>query len=395
MFVKQHLGEFFSNKSVLDVGSGDINGNNRFLFENCTYEGNDVFQAPNVTVVSKTSALHFDDNAFDTIVSTECFEHDPEYAASFQKIVRMLRPGGLFCFTCASTGRPEHGTRRTSPVDSWGTIGDINGWQDYYKNLEFSDLNNAIPVQDIFSHYAAYYNASSYDLYFWGIKKGGSSNMLNVPVYIAPDVSQKNLLEMSIANIFHAKCNDWSDIYEHLPTLKNYASQCTHITECGVRGVTSSWAFAAGIEGKPNAQLVQVDLDTNEHVVQFGEIARAAGINVIFYQENDLTCPIAPTELLFIDTWHVYGQLKRELERWHSSVSKWIILHDTTVDEWHGETIRNEWNAEEQSAQTGWPIEEINKGLWPAVEEFLIAHPEWIIEQRFTNNNGLTVLRRI
>jgi SAM-dependent methyltransferase len=154
------------------------------------YEGNDVFQAPNVTVVSKTSALHFDDNAFDIIVSTECFEHDPEYVASFQKIVRMLRPGGLFCFTCASTGRPEHGTRRTSPGDSWGTIGDINGWQDYYKNLEFSDLNNAIPVQDIFNQYAAYYNASSRDLYFWGIKKGGDSNMLNVPVYIAPGVVQ-------------------------------------------------------------------------------------------------------------------------------------------------------------------------------------------------------------
>ena len=195
LFVKQQIGEFFTNKSVLDVGSGDINGNNRFLFENCTYEGNDVFQAPNVTVVSKTSALHFDDNTFDTIVSTECFEHDPEYAGSFQKIVRMLRPGGLFCFTCASTGRQEHGTRRTSPSDSWGTIGDITGWQDYYKNLTFSDLNNAISVQDIFSQYAAYYNASSRDLYFWGVKKGGTGNMLNVPIYNAPDVSTRTLLD--------------------------------------------------------------------------------------------------------------------------------------------------------------------------------------------------------
>jgi len=214
LFVKQQIGEFFRNKSVLDVGSGDINGNNRFLFDNCTYEGNDVFQAPNVTVVSKTSALHFDNNTFDTIVSTECFEHDPEYVASFQKIVSMLRPGGLFCFTCASTGRPEHGTRRTSPGDSWGTIGDINGWQDYYKNLEFSDLNNAIPVVEIFSQYAAYYNATTCDLYFWGIK-GGASNVLNVPVYIAPGVVQKNLL---------------SDIFEKYDTDKkasfhNYTRQ--------------------------------------------------------------------------------------------------------------------------------------------------------------------------
>ena len=39
MFVKQILGNYFINKRVLDVGSGDINGNNRFLFENCEYDG--------------------------------------------------------------------------------------------------------------------------------------------------------------------------------------------------------------------------------------------------------------------------------------------------------------------------------------------------------------------
>ena len=77
LFVKAILADFFINKVVLDVGSGDINGNNRFLFENCIYRGNDVIQAPNVTIVSKTKDLTFEDNYFDTIVSTECFEHDP------------------------------------------------------------------------------------------------------------------------------------------------------------------------------------------------------------------------------------------------------------------------------------------------------------------------------
>jgi hypothetical protein len=27
-------------------------------------------------------------------------------------------------------------------------------------------------------------------------------------------------------------------------------------------------------------------------------------------------------------------------------------------------------------------------------EEFLATHPEWKLEQRFTNNNGLTILAR-
>jgi len=174
LFMKSQLLGFFMNKKVLDVGSGDINGNNRVLFDNCEYEGNDVYQAPNVTIVSKTSALPFLDNTFDTIISTECFEHDPEHTASFQKIMNMLKPGGLFVFTCASTGRPEHGTRRTSPNDSYGTIGNIDGWTDYYKNLTFEDIKNSLDL-NVFSQYAHYYNAQSKDLYFWGIKRGGGN----------------------------------------------------------------------------------------------------------------------------------------------------------------------------------------------------------------------------
>jgi len=103
IFVKKVFPEYFINKRVLDVGSGDINGNNRFLFENCHYDGNDVILAPNVTIVSKTKDLPFINNLFDTIISTECFEHDPEYKETFEKIYNMLKPDGLFCFTCAST----------------------------------------------------------------------------------------------------------------------------------------------------------------------------------------------------------------------------------------------------------------------------------------------------
>jgi len=100
-------------------------------------------------------------------------------------------------------------------------------------------------------------------------------------------------------------------------------------------------------------------------------------------------------DLTFIDTWHVYGQLKRELAKFAPLTKKYIILHDTTLDELHGETIRMGWNPEQQSQESGIPIEEITRGLWSAVEEFLAANPEWVLKERFTNNNGLTVLARV
>lgn len=191
LFVKNILNNFFINKTVLDVGSGDINGNNRFLFENCIYEGNDVINAKNVTIVSKTKDLHFNDNYFDTIISTECFEHDPEYKESLLKIYNMLKPDGLFCFTCASIGRGEHGTKRTSPNDSYGTIGNLEDMMDYYKNLTHLDINEVLNFNELFSSCDAYYNSKSKDLYFVGIKKG--NNNINLPKYI-----NSNIINLSL-----------------------------------------------------------------------------------------------------------------------------------------------------------------------------------------------------
>lgn len=170
-FVQQSFPSYFENVKCLDVGSADINGNNRMHFQSCEYHGNDVCEGPNVTIVAETGKLTFQDGYFDTIVSSECFEHDMHYEDSFRNIVRMLRPGGLFAFTCASTGRNEHGTRRTHPTDSMTTrIGD-DTWGDYYKNLEESDVREVIDVDTIFKKHQFLYHPGTKDLYFWGIKK--------------------------------------------------------------------------------------------------------------------------------------------------------------------------------------------------------------------------------
>ena len=141
-----------------------------FLFSNCVYLANDVVPARNVTIVSETRKLPFSDASFDTIVSTECFEHDMHYEESFEKITQLLKPGGLFLFTCASTGRAEHGTLRTSPKESMTTrYTQVPEWANYYKNLTEDDFPT-----DSFEKFCFYTNTDSKDLYFWGIKKGGS-----------------------------------------------------------------------------------------------------------------------------------------------------------------------------------------------------------------------------
>lgn len=47
-----------------------------------------------------------------------------------------------------------------------------------------------------------------------------------------------------------------------------------------------------------------------------------------------------------------------------------------------------------QARESGYPAEEITRGMRPALEEFLAANPQWEVAEHFENNNGLTVLRR-
>ena len=200
-----------------------------------------------------------------------------------------------------------------------------------------------------------------------------------------------------IKNKYEYLCRHPSDINEHLPTLYSYATECESIFETGVRGCVSSWSFLYGLlnNNKQNKALFLNDIQ----VCDINELLQSSlglGVQVYYLWENNLNIDIQNNfDMTFIDTWHVYGQLKRELAKFSKLTKKYIIMHDTTVDEWYGETIRMGLNSKQQSIETDIPEEEINKGLWPAIEEFLNENKEWILLERYTNNNGLTILKRV
>ena len=157
------LPKHFQDGRVLDAGSMDINGNNRELFANCEYTGCDLGEGNNVDLVCPVHELEFEDGYFDTVCSTEMLEHDEFYAESLNAMARMLKPGGLMFFTCATHGRGIHGTDKNSPTDSPFTNG-------YYKNLSESDVREVLNVEELFSESKFLVNNAHHDLYFWGIK---------------------------------------------------------------------------------------------------------------------------------------------------------------------------------------------------------------------------------
>lgn len=159
--------KFFKAK-VLDLGSLDINGNNRYLFEESDYTGVDVGEGLNVDIVCNAHLLTLPDESFDVIVSTEMLEHDQYWNLSLQNAFRMLKPGGMLLLTMGGRGRKEHGTRASIPEDSPFTS-QMDGWGDYYLNLYPENLLFALDSTK-FSTYSIEINNRHFDLYFHGIK---------------------------------------------------------------------------------------------------------------------------------------------------------------------------------------------------------------------------------
>jgi hypothetical protein len=151
------------------VGSHDINGNNRYLFdETCVYLGLDVCPGDNVDIVMPVHELYLAGNPFGVIISTEAFEHDMYITDSLPRICNiLLQPRGLFMFTCGTTGCREHGTNKVHPELS-GTS-KIDSWKNYYHNLTEEEIRAIVNVDKVFAEYG--FSVVGTSLQFWGIKK--------------------------------------------------------------------------------------------------------------------------------------------------------------------------------------------------------------------------------
>jgi len=179
--------------------------------------------------------------------------------------------------------------------------------------------------------------------------------------------------------------NTPSDINEHLETLYNLGRECSHITEMGVRWVSSTWPL---VYSNPK-KIISYDIVTNPNIIEVINLCNEYSVDYSFQEKDVLQLEIEPTELLFIDTLHTYNQLIKELEIHSNKVSKYIVLHDTDffgrVDE---SVYEHASNLIKENPTT-------KQGLMTAVEDFLSTElgQSWEIFKIYKNNNGLTILK--
>lgn len=161
-----------------------------------------------------------------------------------------------------------------------------------------------------------------------------------------------------------------SDINEHVPTLRELASKCEHVTEFGVRRGVSTVALLAG---QPK-RLISYDIHTSPEASGLKD--RQGKCEFEFRLGDSRTVDIEPTDMLFIDTVHIGTHLMAELKNSAHKVRKYLVFHDT-------------------EAPWGERGEDGGQGVMPAIREFLWKNPEWTVKKHYRNNHGLTVLSKL
>lgn len=175
---------------------------------------------------------------------------------------------------------------------------------------------------------------------------------------------------MDFEKEYQDACAKDTDIHEHLPIISELTSQCTHVTELGVGWAQSTRAFL-----RHDVELHSYEFMPQPGIREFFEEAKNAGRNVTLHVDDTRKVQIAETDLMLVDSLHIYEQVQKELELHAGKVRKHLLFHDTTLFADRGEFG--------------------GKGIWPAIQEFIDSHPEWQLVERRTNNNGLTILKRI
>lgn len=205
--------------------------------------------------------------------------------------------------------------------------------------------------------------------------------------------------QAQLFKLYEEHVNNTSDIRDHLPALREVARECSSVMEIGIRDMVSTWAVLQGLSenGLRSKHYIGIDLDLPP-VDKFDKASRLSKeCNIVFdfWQINDMAIAIEDVpaiDFLFIDSLHTYCHLTYELEKFCPKVCKYIAMHDTS-EPW-GEIDDFQQYSGDYSEYPA-HFDRTRKGLWAAVEDFLIRHPEWTLHKRYYNCHGLTILKRI
>jgi hypothetical protein len=182
------------------------------------------------------------------------------------------------------------------------------------------------------------------------------------------------------------------DIDQDFPLLKEWSGKVARVTEFTKRR-ESTIALAAG---RPTVLIShQLEDDDIQPLLHQAILADSQVIQSLVATDNQprrfirtfstrvggpdadslKAEPIAETDLLYFDTVHSAARLTAELDRHGGQVKRAIIIRGTRAFGEHAEGSTE-------------------PGLFPAIKQWLLDHPEWFVAGHSFNQYGMTVLSR-
>lgn len=110
-YFRKHEGFFPKTGQVVEIGSLNVNGSIRQVFQKPEHVwlGIDRVGGKDVDLVTDAqSFLVQHPNEFDAIVACESYEHDPEWWRTHHAARSALKSGGWFVFSAPTIGFPYH-----------------------------------------------------------------------------------------------------------------------------------------------------------------------------------------------------------------------------------------------------------------------------------------------
>lgn len=159
----------------------------------------------------------------------------------------------------------------------------------------------------------------------------------------------------------------YSDIWEHMETIRRFAEKVQTISEIGCRTGNSATALLCGLS-KHGGRMHSYDIAMQQFFPP-----EIPNVTWTFHQQDTHTddFQIEPCDLLFVDGCHKYESVKADL-RQAARASRFIIMHDTSEE--RDQMYRD--------------------GVCRAMRELIREFPYWEIIERYPYCNGLTVLER-
>jgi hypothetical protein len=161
-----------------------------------------------------------------------------------------------------------------------------------------------------------------------------------------------------------------SDFNQHVPYLKELAASCKSATELSLWFKAADTAICAGLPA--DGTFTSICSGTKP---VWNSLRKSLGDRFRFRTENPATAEIEETDLLFIDTEHTADALLPLLQKHHSKVRKYLVVHCTAI---YGERGDRDNKA----------------GVLHALRTFCRDNTQWVVKYRTEENNGLLVLSK-